>query len=217
MSETPATKKTWRERLLSHPGWLTVLAVVLLLSAILFPYGWRYYRTPQLVAEIEARGGKVRWIIGDRLMMIPWFGIPIRVRGPGGANEQAAVFVQEGNFDDLAFHDFVIPLSELHRIVDLDLGDLLTTKSYETLPRFQNLKILTIQGIQFDNESLKHLRTLTKLRSLALDGTSVTDAGLKHLYGLKHLEALFVSNTDVTEQGLEELQRRLPKLEVYDD
>ena len=210
--ETP--KPRWGTRLLHRPGWLIALAVCLLLSAVLVPFGWRYYRTQQLVAGIEAHGGFVLFE-GDSPVE---FLLDLNDSWQSCFKQSVQVHVGEGTFDDRYFREFLIPLNELHELTVLSVGTSEISKSrIAEWNQFQKLYLLSISGDNVDDEFLRQIGLLPNLRFLALDNSQVTDEGLRHLSGLKNLTELSLSNTDVTDEGVSELQRHLPGLDVSDD
>ncbi|TWU14344.1 Leucine Rich repeats (2 copies) [Symmachiella macrocystis] len=223
--ETP--KPRWWTRLLHRPGWLAVLAVCLLLSAVLVPFGWRYYRVQQLVAGIEACGGGVgfelggptwlRNIVGDEWMKP--FDIPSELLCQLPAPISAGrAWYKVGEFDDEEFLAYVVPLNHLYGFKRVGIcNSQMTNRSFKALAHFDDLEQIGLGSKAFNDDALAHLANARKLRSLDLSGTSVTDEGLQHLQGLKDLESLSLSNTDVTDEGVSELQRHLPGLDVSDD
>jgi hypothetical protein len=78
----------------------------------------------------------------------------------------------------------------------------------------RQLEGLSLQGNDFTDAGLSHLKKLTKLRSLWVDlgDTCITDAGLAHLHTLKSLQVLAVQKTEVTDGGIAELRAALPNL-----
>ncbi len=72
---------------------------------------------------------------------------------------------------------------------------------------------LSLKGVDFDDNEMVHLRSLTQLKKLNLDNTPVTDAGLKHLKGLKNLKKLRLG-IYVSIEGVEQIQAALPQCEV---
>jgi len=68
-----------------------------------------------------------------------------------------------------------------------------------------------LNGKQIGDETLDHLKGLTKLEWLNLCNTQVTDDGLWHLRGLTKLNTLSLSSRQITDVGLEHL-RGLTKL-----
>ena len=219
---TPKTR-LWK-RLLRRPGWLIALAVCLLLLAVLVPYGWRYYRTRQLVAGIEAHGGSVgfnqggpQWlrdIVGDEWMkpfdapdQVSWrksrkMSLPsLSGVGSGPSKEKLT---------DAVFIRYVVPLDDLHGIktVLVDRSNL-THRSFEELAQFEHLEVLSLSDKAFDDEALGHFSMSFKLQKLFLSGTTISDAGLRHLYWLENLEMVSLYDTNVTSQAEWRLQRRL--------
>lgn len=198
--ETP--KPRWWTRLLHRPGWLAVLAVCLLLAAVLVPFGWRHYRTQQLIAGIESCGGAVEFerggptwlrnIVGDEWMkpfdipneLLCQLPSPISAGGP---------FHKEGVFDDAGFLTNVVPLNNLYGLKRVALcRHQMTNRSFKALLQFEDLEALLITGKSFDDEALGYLSPASKLRSLSLDRTSVTDKEVLELQ--RRLPALKVSH-----------------------
>lgn len=74
------------------------------------------------------------------------------------------------------------------------------------LAKLKNLHSLCIGGVQGNPYGdLKELAGMTQLRHLYLFYLPVTDAQLKHLSGFKKLQVLDLSNTSLTDAGLDEL------------
>jgi hypothetical protein len=71
------------------------------------------------------------------------------------------------------------------------------------------------RAIAIAQESLAHLRGLTKLPHLPRDHTRVSDSGLAHLEGLLNLHVLRLNHTQTTDDGMKELKRALPDLTMY--
>ena len=65
---------------------------------------------------------------------------------------------------------------------------------------FSNVSIVTLDGA--NDETLVHLRKLTRLVWLDVSDTQVTDEGLQHLRGLIELQTLYLDDTEVTNAGL---------------
>ncbi|QDU46356.1 Leucine Rich repeats (2 copies) [Symmachiella dynata] len=231
--DTQSPKPRWWTRLLHRPGWLIALAVCLLLTAVLVPFGWRYYRTQQLVAGIEACGGAVNFelggptwlrnIVGDEWMKpfdapnhVSSFRLVFDASTPSQSRNSS--WTPRETLGDDQFLDYILPLNDLVGIKSLELTENdLTQLSFEKLGQFEQLEVLVLWDKAFDDDALSHFSKSYKLRSLDLSGTSVTDEGLRHLSGLKDLTDLSLSNTDVTDEGVSELQRHLPGLDVSDD
>ncbi len=187
--ETPKTR-LWK-RLLHRPGWLIALAVCLLLSAVLVPFGWRYYRTQQLVAGIEAHGGSVefkqggsQWlrdIVGNEWMKpfdAPYEVSWRRFRLSGAWTLPSLSGVKSGppkeKLTDAVFIRYVVPLDDLHgirTIVAID-GNNLTLWSFKELSHFVHLEVLSLSDKAFDDEALGHFSMSFNLQKLYLSGTS---------------------------------------------
>jgi serine/threonine protein kinase len=70
-----------------------------------------------------------------------------------------------------------------------------------------DLRSLVLHGCRrIDDESLRHVRGLTRLKLLAFAWTRVTDAGLSHLRTLTDLEQLHFAGAAVTGRGLADLK-----------
>lgn len=214
MTESNPEKTRWWIRLFAHPYWMTAAAVLLLLTAILLPYAWRFYRTQQLVRAIEANGGRVgyeafgpEWIYSNfdstwtRFLAVPTV---VELRGE--------------KLDESEFKTVLVPLNELHGLKWLLIYNSSISKTaFAQLEHFEDLEGLLISDDLVDDDALIPIGSLSNLKALVLSHTQITDDGLQHLYGLKNLSHLSVENTGVTEQGLEKLQQRLPSLEISDD
>ncbi len=211
-------KPRWWTRLLRRPFWLTALAVCLLLSALLGPFGWRYYRTRQLVAGIEAHGGRVGCIRGGPqwlrdMVGHEWmkpFDVPYEVSWStslfswGSPIVGASAIVNVGppkkKLTDNVFSSYVAPLDDLYGLTTVIIIDSdLTERSFERLAQFEQLEVLSLRDKAFDDEALSHFATSFRLKTLALSGTSISDEGLRHLYGLEDLEELSLYDTHVTQ------------------
>jgi Leucine-rich repeat (LRR) protein len=90
-------------------------------------------------------------------------------------------------------------------VVGVRLSSRMFDECLRTLPAFENLRFLHLDGTPITDAGLKELATLTKLESLRLTGTPVTDAGLKELAPLKSLNNLELDRTQVAGRGLKEL------------
>ncbi|QDT50699.1 hypothetical protein Pan258_47790 [Symmachiella dynata] len=223
--ETPKTR--WWKRLLHRPGWLIALAVCLLLSAALVPFGWRHYRTRQLVAGIEAHGGSVefkqggsQWlrdIVGNEWMKpfdAPYEVSWRRFRLSGVRTLPSLSGVGSGppkeKLTDAVFIRYVVPLDDLHgiRTVVIDRSNL-THRSFKELAQFEHLEVLSLSDKAFDDEALGHFSMSFNLQKLFLSGTSISDKGLQHLHWLENLKVVSLYDTNVTSQAEWRLQRRL--------
>ncbi len=221
-------KPRWWTRLLRRPFWLTALAVCLLLSALLGPFGWRYYRTRQLVAGIEAHGGRVgfkpggpQWLrdaAGDEWMepfAVPTEIVSPRFSGLSSGPDPIAWTVHSEDFD---FFTSVVAINDIHAIKSLTcIAFEIDYNKREQVALFEHLEHLNIAGSDFDDAVAAQVSKLSALQRLTLTSTSLTDEGLRHFHGLKHLQLLILGDTEITRQGIQDLKRHLPKLEIYTD
>jgi hypothetical protein len=83
------------------------------------------------------------------------------------------------------------------------------------LPQFPNLKLLNVQGIKLDLDSMKVIGGLTSLEHLLLP-VELDDAGMAELAGLVNLRTLSVDSSQISGAGLKVLQnmKDLRKLTV---
>jgi hypothetical protein len=91
----------------------------------------------------------------------------------------------------------------------------LTDESLRSFGRMPQLEGLSLQGNQFTDSGLAHLKDLDQLTSLWVNmGQSrMSDAGLAHLSGLTSLEVLAVP-AEVTDEGVAKLKQKLPNLKT---
>lgn len=92
-------------------------------------------------------------------------------------------------------------------------GSPLTEADLEALPRFRNLRSLSLVATELRDARLRALGGLQQVEVLKLGGNRISDAGLKELAGLKGLKFLTLGVTNVRGPGLKELAG-LPKLET---
>jgi Leucine Rich repeat len=74
---------------------------------------------------------------------------------------------------------------------------------------------LNLWGTKVTDAGLREVERLTQLQWLDLGSTIVSDAGLKHLRGLKNLQKLNLWLTNVSDAGVDDLEKALPKCEVW--
>jgi hypothetical protein len=94
-------------------------------------------------------------------------------------------------------------------------GTAVTDAGLKHLAGLKRLQSLYCGYTKVTDTGLKHLAGLQQLQSLDLQSTWVTDAGLKHLAGLKRLRTLLLQRTQVTAAAQDDLQKALPKLDIY--
>jgi Leucine Rich repeat len=138
-------------------------------------------------------------------------------------------------------HFLTVHIFGMRRATDADLKDLpnlpfyfaltlsgakVTDAGLKELRNLRNLTVLIVADTQVSSEGMKELKHLKNLRYLNLECTKVTDVGLKELKELRNLKELILRNpnvrplrgfteTPVTDAGVAELQRALPKCDIY--
>lgn len=101
------------------------------------------------------------------------------------------------------------------QIVDLRAEDMAVSDSLLTaLGRLSNLRRLSLNNSEFDEQGLQPLFRLPELRYFNLVGTSVSDATLLKLNEMKNIRKVYLYNTRVTRKGIDSVQDRLPTLEI---
>ncbi len=85
-------------------------------------------------------------------------------------------------------------------------GSQFTDAGLAHLKGLTNLVVLHLWATQVTDAGLEHLTGLTMLKRLNLFETQVTDAGLVHLKGLTNLKGLGLNDTQVTDSGLVHLK-----------
>jgi serine/threonine protein kinase/Leucine-rich repeat (LRR) protein len=100
-------------------------------------------------------------------------------------------------------------LTNLERL-DLDYTPV-SDRGIANLADLTNLREISLTATNITDATLKNvIPRFKQLRILSLTGTSVSDAGLARLKGLVKLEQLWVGGTRVTDAGTTELIRALP-------
>ena len=115
------------------------------------------------------------------------------------------VFVDGGTGIGVSDKDFTA-LSEFRQLEWLTL-DVARVKGtiLGSLPNPGRLKLLSLNGTDADDATMKHIEKMTSLERLFLHGSHVTDAGLVHLRDLTNLEHLGLNDTNITDAGLQHL------------
>lgn len=93
------------------------------------------------------------------------------------------------------------------RVEEVQLSN--TRASDETMGHLRcltRLKGLYLDGTQITDVGLASIRGSTELEDLMLDRTRITDAGVAHMQGLAALEKLSLSETQITDAGLAQLK-----------
>ncbi|MBX7075165.1 MAG: hypothetical protein K1X71_18650, partial [Pirellulales bacterium] len=155
-------------------------------------FSWRRARqTADLLARIEASGGRVHW--SNRIPR--W--LPVWLRGALGEFFSREVIVQ----------------------IDFTEADPQTTPVHEALAaighQFSSTGILYLDGMPVTDGDLRYLPGAWQLFSLSLTGTPVTDAGLEHLSEMKKLMFLTLDQTRITDAGLTRISS-LPDLQLLE-
>lgn len=101
------------------------------------------------------------------------------------------------------------PVNEIHLN-----GGQFTDEDLAHLRSFVDLQFLSLDETTITDDGLKQLQALTKLQVLELRGTKITDEGLQHLKGMASLQKLRLQNSNVTEEGIAELGKELPNLDI---
>lgn len=98
----------------------------------------------------------------------------------------------------------------VHRVADLrDLTLDQTDVDDEDLAeigKLSTLEVLSLYDTRVTDAGMEHLAGLERLNNLVLHRTDITDAGLAHLKGLPKLDRLYLSHTNVTDAGAEHLK-----------
>lgn len=110
------------------------------------------------------------------------------------------------------------PLAHLKKVRQLNFrGAKLTAKALVHVKDLVELRDLNQFNVLpgLNNETLGHLRKLTKLRYLRVPKAGITDDGLAHLKNMQGLNVLILSDNRVTDTGLANLAK-LTNLETLD-
>jgi mono/diheme cytochrome c family protein len=139
-------------------------------------------------------------------------GVPVRPIAMNMNWREANFHTQGTNVTD----GTLAPLKDVVTLVDLNLaGTRVTDAGLTGLDGLTNLVTLHLEHTKVTDAGLAHLKNLTHLSYLNLFDTSVTDKGLEQLKGLSNLKHLYVWQTKVTDQGVTDLQKALPKVQIY--
>jgi hypothetical protein len=105
------------------------------------------------------------------------------------------------------------------RIVDGERHVTLTgwdQTDYAMLEAFPDIVVLQMANADVTDDTLVHLRGLTRLRELDLNDTRITDRGLKTLAGLPQLRELRLARTPITDEAFREFAAAHETLEKVD-
>jgi len=155
--------------------------------------------------------GEVRWSGVDALVRCPALtGLRVTTALPRGALLAISRLRSLRHLDLegalLAFGpgpEGLRPLSRLHRLVTLDLGDNgLSDREIAPVSRLGELHWLRLRGNPLTGRTLGRLARLRRLAWLDLDDTALTNRGLSRLAGLRALRYLRLGHTRVSTRGL---------------
>jgi hypothetical protein len=170
---------------------LPLLAVVLLVNAWLFwPAAWRF--TPE--AAVLRAGGKVT-----------------RLTSPENYGKSAVTLPASITDDEL---EQMTALDDLQPAWVLFEGGRVGNRGVASLKRLSQLRGLSLQSTNVDDEVLAALAALPHLETLNLDGCQITDQGLERIEKFPSLKAVAVRGTAVTRNGVERLKAARPGLRV---
>jgi Leucine-rich repeat (LRR) protein len=99
-------------------------------------------------------------------------------------------------------------LARLPKLTTLNLiGTKVDDEAMEKLSKLPQLESLDVSGTNVTDDGLRHVAALKNLRELRLFGNAISDAGMEHISSLAQLEELMIGNTNVTDAGLEHLEK----------
>lgn len=112
-------------------------------------------------------------------------------------------------------------LGEWEKMVDGEVHLTLTgwnkpDSDYGKLATRDDIVVLQMANADVTDDTLVHLKNLTRLRELDLERTQITDEGLKRLKELPALEDLRLRKTKITDAGFREHLLPLPGLKNVD-
>ncbi|MDB6122454.1 MAG: hypothetical protein JWQ71_1447 [Pedosphaera sp.] len=139
-------------------------------------------------------------------------GVPVRPIAMNMNWREANFHTQGTNITD----GTLTPLKDVLTLVDLNLaGTRVTDAGLQNVGGLTNLVTLHLEHTKISDAGLANLKNLSHLAYLNLFDTPVTDKGLEQLKGLSNLKHLYVWQTKVTDQGVTDLQKALPKVQIY--
>jgi hypothetical protein len=148
-----------------------------------------------LVAQVEARGGKV--LVQKDTKNRRYINVIFSYRPLADADLP--------ELTSLATVPDLCLFLDATKITDLGLDHIRTLRQIRTL---------SLSGTEITDKGLEKLTGLDHLEKLRLKDCPVTDRGLQSLYGLPALEYLDVQQTRVTEDGVQRLRRARPGLKI---
>lgn len=86
------------------------------------------------------------------------------------------------------------------------------------LRAFDNLLLLSVQGVKLTDEELQQIEGIVSLRLLRLNNTGIDDRSLRHIIRLPKLAMLYVSQNRLSDQSLEYIRdlKQLRALQIAD-
>ena len=106
--------------------------------------------------------------------------------------------------------------ADLKKVTYLDLNDTkVTDAGLKEMAKLQKLTSLDLWGTEITVGGLMELSRCEQLRMLFLAGIKINDTDLKEVAKLKQLSFLNLEYTKVTKAGVAQLQKALPKCEIY--
>jgi Leucine-rich repeat (LRR) protein len=103
-----------------------------------------------------------------------------------------------------------LPLRELH----LDNSRIGPGTLKQTLKRFQQIRLLSLDNTSVNTDDLSDLPSLPNLMELYCRNTQLDDRVLPHIIACKSLTAVTLAGSQVSEEGIKDLKRRRPELSV---
>jgi hypothetical protein len=225
----PVTDSSLRRSRFPHPGWLALLAVVLLLGGGFLSFWIPYQQERRVLRELKSVGiyahiestgpGFLNRYFGEEFAQMFTRQVDVQLEL---SHEVTIEHVQLlGGLPNLSSLAIKAPapdsqvdvngstlqcLVSLPKFWKLDLVNLdISHNGLKSLSRLQRLGSLGLQGSNIDDVGLKQLAPLNRLDFLQLQRTKITDAGLLELRPLANLSVLSIASTAVTDEGLKHL------------
>ena len=109
----------------------------------------------------------------------------------------------------------IAAIAALPRLEELRIRSALSIEGGRVLARLQGLRILEINGAEFEDTHVAELLALRTLKELYLSRTGITDAGVRRLEVLVGLQLFVCVDTKVTDDGLNRLKDAIPNCETF--
>ncbi len=185
---------------------LSLRVLMLIIFALACGFGW-YVNSVRIqkraIAAIKRAGGSFtyNWEWGNYdANIIDAYGKP---RAPKWLAKRLDV-------DYVASVDHV-NLVPHHRISSTIADD----KTLASVGNLSHVESLWLTGSAVTDAGMADVAKIAGLRDLQLMKTAITDVGLKRLRGLSKLRSLSLEGTKVTDDGVLELERTLPRLQIF--